>query len=256
MSKYQLNKEIEAFIQVKDYKRESYSEADISYIQKYSGAGGKAKQGAKGRAVLDEYYTPDYVCESMYKLAIKYGYTKGHILESSIATGNIIKPFYENDNFKSITGFEINSFTKRICEITYPEIELYNLYFETAFLMPDRYNSKLPKSKFSWLKKYPFDLAIGNPPYGIYKNKYSGLFTGKERFKQIETFFMYKSLQLLRKGGLLIFITSSNFMRTGNTNWKEKELIGTIGEFVDAYRLPKVFESSEVPTDILIFRKK
>jgi len=256
MSKHQLNKEIEAFIQNKDFKKESYSESDITYIQQYSGAGGKANQGAKGRAVLDEFYTPDYMCQYMYQLAVKHGYKKGHILEPSIATGKIIKPFYDNNNFKSITAFEISQFTKRISEITYPEIKIYDKYFETAFLKPDRYNTKLPKSELTWLKHFPFDLIIGNPPYGTHKNKYSVFFKGKDKFKQIETFFMYKSLQLLRKGGLMIFITSSNFLRTGNTNWKEKELMGTIAEFMDAYRLPKVFESSEVPTDILFFRKK
>ena len=108
----------------------------------------------------------------------------------------------------------------------------------------------------TWLKQFPFDLVIGNPPYGNNKNKYSSYFKGKDKFSQLEYFFMFKSMQLLKKGGLLVFITGSNFMRGGYSNWSEKEKIGTIADFVDAYRLPKVFESTTVPTDILIFKKK
>ncbi len=256
INQYQINKEIEAFIDYKDFKGLSYSDEDIAYIQKYDGAGGKAKFGARGRRLLYEFYTPDYIADFMYKLAIKHGYTSGHILEPSVATGNIIKPFVDNNNFKSITAFEINPYTKRICEITYPDVKVHQNFFETAFLQPNRYVSKLSDKERTWLKHYPFNLVIGNPPYGAYKNKYSSYFKGKDKFKQVETFFMYKGLQLLKMGGLLIYITSSNFMRTGNTNWKEKEQIGKIANFVDAYRLPKVFDYTDVPTDILIFRKK
>lgn len=256
-SKHEINKEIEAFIDYKDFKGSSYTKADIEYIQKYEGAGGKASQGAKGRALLDEFYTPVYIAEYMYKLAVKYGYKKGHILEPSIATGNIIKPFYDNNNFKSITSFEINKYTKRIAELSYPKISVFGEYFETAFLEKPRFVSSIKSKKTpTWLENFPFDLVIGNPPYGIHKNKYSAYFKGKDRFKQVETFFMYKGVQLLKKGGLLVYITSSNFMRTGLTNWSEKELIGEIAEFVDAYRLPKVFASSDVPTDIIIFKRK
>ena len=255
-NQYQLNKEIEELIQRKDSRNQKFSKTDIDFISRYSGSGGKARQGAGGRGVLDEFYTPDYICEYMYQLAVKYGYKKGHILEPSVATGKIIKPFYDRSNYKSITAFEINDLTKRICEISYPKVKVYSGYFETAFLMPDRFNVKMPKQKFTWLKNYPFDLIIGNPPYGQHKNRYSIHFKGKEKFKQIENFFMYKGMQLLKKGGLLVFITGSNFMRTGKTNLREKQMIGELAEFVDAFRLPKVFESSEVPTDILIFKRK
>ena len=256
-SKYSINKEIEAFIDKNDFDKSNYSKADIKFIQKHEGAGGKASQGATGRALLDEFYTPIYIAEYMYKLAVKYGYKKGHILEPSIATGNIIKPFYEAKNYKSITGLEINQYTKRIAEISYPKIEVLKQYFETVLLEKPRYVKRITdKNSPTWLDKYPFDLVIGNPPYGIHKNKYSAYFRGKDKFKQVETFFMFQGLKLLKKGGLLIYITSSNFMRTGVSNWVEKERIGKLAEFIDAYRLPKVFESSDVPTDILIFKRK
>ena len=76
------------------------------------------------------------------------------------------------------------------------------------------------------------------------------------KFPQVEIFFMYYSMLLLKQGGLLVFITSSNFMRNGNTYQASKWKLGEIAEFVDAIRLPKVFKNTSVPTDILIFRRK
>jgi len=253
MNQYQLNKEIEALIQAKDDKHESYSRADIDFIMQYEGAGGQASKGATGRGILDEYFTPDYICEIMYQLALKHGYDGGPVLEPSIATGNIIKPFPKKTK---ITAFEINHFAKRICELRLPKATIYEQYFETACVHKPRYTSKITGKNPTWLSDYPFSLVIGNPPYGKHTSRYTAYFTGKDRFKQVEIFFMYKSMQLLKKGGLMVFITSSGFMRNGLSYNVEKQRIADIAEFVDAYRLPKVFRSTDVPTDILIFRRK
>ena len=67
---------------------------------------------------------------------------------------------------------------------------------------------------------------------------------------------MYQSMRLLKPNGLLVFITSSNFMRNDKTYNHEKQMIGKLATFVDAYRMPKVFKNTAVPTDILIFRRK
>ncbi len=252
MNQYQLNKEIETFITKKDSKKESYSKDDIAYIQKYEGAGGQGSKGASGEGLLYEFYTPGYICELMYKLAIHYGYDGEYVLEPSLATGRIIKPFPDKSK---VVGFEINPITKRIAEITYPEATIYEGYFETAFLNPPRFTTRIPEKELTWLEQYPFSLVIGNPPYGKYKNKYSSYFR-KPRINQIEIFFMYYGLKLLKKDGLLIYLTSSNFLRNGITYNSEKEEIGKIAELVDAYRLPPVFKSSQVPVDIIIMRKR
>ena len=72
---------------------------------------------------------------------------------------------------------------------------------------------------------------------------------------QIELFFMYYGLKLLKKDGLLIYLVSSNFMRNGLSYQGEKLEMGAMAELLDAYRLPPVFRSSQVPADILVFRK-
>ena len=130
---------------------------------------------------------------------------------------------------------------------------IYPNYFETAFLEPPRFSTKAKKT---WLSNAPYDLAIGNPPYGKHVNRYSSYFTGKDKFAQTEMFFIYESLKLLRPGGLLVFITSTNFMSTGNAYQQAKERIEEIADLVDAYRLPKVFDKTDICTDIIVLRKK
>jgi hypothetical protein len=103
--------------------------------------------------------------------------------------------------------------------------------------------------------QYPFSLVIGNPPYGKYKNHYSSYFT-KPKMPQIEQFFIYQGMQMLKKDGLLIYILGSNFLRNGLTYTKAKEEIGKYADIIDAYRLPAVFKNSDVPTDIIVLRKK
>lgn len=252
-NQYQLNKEIESFIQGKDKRKENYSLADIEFIQKYEGSGGQGSKGATGEGILYEFYTPDYVVKFMWKLAFRYGFNKsGTVLEPSIATGRLIEP--APDKTKCV-GFEINPISARISEISYPGATIHRGYFETAFMQPERFTKRLPLSQLTWLKEYPFSLVIGNPPYGKYRNKYSSYFP-TPKMPQIEQIFMYYGLQLLKPGGLLIYLTSSNFLRNGLTYNKAKDEIGKLAELVDAYRLPPVFRFSVVPTDIIVFKRK
>jgi Eco57I restriction-modification methylase len=252
MNQLALNRKIEELILRKDAKGESYSSSEISLIKQYEGSGGQGSKGATGEGVLYEYYTPDYICEMMWKLAFRYGYKpSGTVLEPSLGTGNLLK--YAPDKSKCY-GFEINPISKRIAEIIYPEVKIYNSYFETAFLQEPRFTSRL-KDKITWLTGAPFSLVIGNPPYGKYKNKYSSYFT-RPKMHQIELFFMYQGLQLLRPGGLLVFITGSNFLRNGITYQGEKLELEKLAELMDAYRLPPVFKFSKVPTDIIVLKRK
>jgi len=251
-NQHKLNDEIAQFIFEKDRDKESYSESDIAYIMQYAGSGGLAKHGAKGEGLLYEFYTPDYVAELMWELAYRHGFDKmGNVLEPSVGTGRILRPAPQ---YSKCVGFEINHTSARIAEIACPEAKIYRGYFETAFLQAPRHVSRL-KDTLTWLNQYPFSLVIGNPPYGKYKNMYSSYFP-TPKMHQIELFFMYYGMQMLKKDGLLVYLTSSNFMRNGISYNSEKRELEQIADFVDAYRLPPVFNRSEVPTDIIVFRKK
>jgi hypothetical protein len=251
MNQHQLNIKIEALIKERDSQNKGYSKEDIAFINQYEGSGGQGSKGAKGEGILYEYYTPDLVCGLMYKLALHHGYDGGAILEPSIGTGRMVEPFGDKSK---VTGFEINGTAAHICEINYPKATVHKGYFETAFLQPPRFTTRVPTGQLTWLEPYPFSLVIGNPPYGKYTNMYSSYFR-KPRMEQIEMFFMFYGLQLLKKGGLLLYLTSSNFLRNGMAYNNGKKEIGRIADIIDAYRLPPVFKSSGVPVDIIIFKR-
>jgi type I restriction-modification system DNA methylase subunit len=252
MNQFELNKQIQQFILQKDKNAESYSTADRKFIAQYEGSGGQGSKGATGEGVLYEFFTPDFICELMWKLAYRYGFKAGgSVLEPSVGTGNLLK--WAPNNSKCY-GFEINPISKRITEILYPDAKIYEGYFETAFLQEPRYTARL-KDKITWLEGYPFSLVIGNPPYGKYKNKYSSYFT-RPKMHQIELFFMYQGLQVLKPGGLMVYLTGSNFLRNGISYQSEKLELEKLADIVDAYRLPPVFKFSKVPTDIIVFKRK
>jgi type I restriction-modification system DNA methylase subunit len=252
MNQFELNKQIQQFILQKDKNAESYSTADKKFIAQYEGSGGQGSKGASGEGVLYEFFTPDFICELMWKLAYRYGFKAGgSVLEPSVGTGNLLK--WAPNNSKCY-GFEINPISKRITEILYPDAKIYEGYFETAFLQEPRYTARL-KDKITWLEGYPFSLVIGNPPYGKYKNKYSSYFT-RPKMHQIELFFMYQGLQLLKPGGLMVYLTGSNFLRNGISYQSEKLELEKLADIVDAFRLPPVFKFSKVPTDIIVFKRK
>ena len=252
MNQFELNKQIQQFILQKDKNTESYSTADRKFIAQYEGSGGQGSKGATGEGVLYEFFTPDFICELMWKLAYRYGFKAGgSVLEPSVGTGNLLK--WAPNNSKCY-GFEINPISKRITEILYPDAKIYEGYFETAFLQEPRFTSRL-KDKITWLEGYPFSLVIGNPPYGKYKNKYSSYFT-RPKMHQIELFFMYQGLQLLKPGGLMVYLTGSNFLRNGISYQSEKLELEKLADIVDAYRLPPVFKFSKVPTDVIVLKRK
>ena len=252
MNQFELNKQIQQLILKKDKAGETYSFDEKKFIAQYEGSGGQGSKGATGEGVLYEFFTPDFVCELMWKLAYRYGFKAGgSVLEPSVGTGNLLK--WAPNNSKCY-GFEINPISKRITEILYPDAKIYEGYFETAFLQEPRYTARL-KDKLTWLEGYPFSLVIGNPPYGKYKNKYSSYFT-KPKMHQIELFFMHYGLQLLKPGGIMVFITGSNFLRNGISYQSEKLEIEKLADIVDAYRLPPVFKFSKVPTDIIVLKRK
>ncbi len=250
-NQHELNQHIEKLLTSRG-EIQGYSDEEKAMLRRYSGSGGQGKHGATGEGVLYEFYTPDWVCDWMWQMAHHYGYDGGAVLEPSCATGELIRPAPDKSR---CYGFEINPTSRRIAQILHPDAHIHEGYFETSMLEPPRFTTRL-KKRVTWLEGYPFSLVIGNPPYGKYINAYSTYFP-KPKMKQIELFFYYHGLRMLRPGGLLIYIAGSNVLRNGYTYNDEKRAMQELGcELLDAYRLPPVFAYSEVPTDILVLRKK
>ena len=246
-----LNNKIERIIDEHLESGKPISKTQKLLFSEYSGAGGKAGKGARGEGLLHEFYTPEWLCKCMWDLANNHGFDGGSILDPSAGTGRFIEEAKKN---AQITAFEINKYSAFILKSLYPNVKVYNQHFETAFLTPERFSSNYSQGT-TWLDDFPFSLVITNPPYGKYGGLYAPYFT-RPKFRQFESFFIYHSLRLLKPGGLLIMVIPSSFMRNGSTYQKEKELIGEFADLIDAYRLPEVFESTSIPTDIIVLKKK
>jgi uncharacterized protein YqiB (DUF1249 family) len=248
VNQHELNKKIEALIDEKDKKGASFSGEEKELISQYAGSGGLIKQGASGRGVLYEYYTPEEIVRKMWGLAHKYGYSGGSVLEPSVGIGNFLK-YAPKDAI--VFGFETNHYAARIAQVLYPQAHIHEKPFESLFFAG---NIHL-KDKID----HPLDsLVIGNPPYGEFSGKYAGMgekkWTGADEYDQ---YFMLRGLDLLQPGGLMVFIVPSQFLSNEHKYNKTKEKINSKAELLDAYRLPgRVFSATDIGTDIVVLRKR
>lgn len=258
---YERNIVIRNLIDEKGDNGDNYSIDEKEFIQLYSGMGGLEKFGAK-EGLLYEYYTPKDIVQKMWGLAFKHKLGTQKIetcLEPSVATGNFVG--YAPDNVKMI-GYDIDKYAYSICNVLYGNNdmhEFYNMSFEKLFI-----NNR---NKSVGDKVEPFcDLVIGNPPYGKYSGLYAGM--GEKKHTQAEDYidyFIFRSLDLLKSGGLLVFIIGKLTQLGGvrftdqiskNPN-KCQMKIRKKSNLVDAYRLPVgVFDTTDVESEIIVLRKK
>jgi gas vesicle protein len=242
----EVNEEIESLIDSKDRDKDFFNEEDKNRIRQYSGSGGLIKQGATGKGVLYEYYTADTIIKKMWDIAYHYGYDGGAVLEPSVGTGNFLK---YGPKGSAIVGYEINHYAARIAQILYPAAQIHEAPFETIFFAG---NIHL-KDDFADNR---YSLVIGNPPYGEFSGRYAGM--GEKKWtgaSQYEHYFTLRGLDLLKSGGLLIYIVPSNFLRGSSfSTIAEKIAAKCIG--LDRYCLGTgIFKTTDIETDIIALRK-
>lgn len=227
---------------------ESLTEEERYTLEQYEGLGSQVQTGKIDKGLLHQFYTPYILCKKMYELAAFYG-VPNHgikILEPSFGAGRFFKFAPENSE---VYGFDPDKVNSQIVSLLYPKVTIYTKELETAFLEAPRYNRKAKKS---WLPE--MDLVIGNPPYGKYAGYYSS-YMPKE-FNRFEFLFIYLGLELLKPGGLLVYIVSQNILNNGAMYNGMKEKILKSATFVDSIRMPNgIFSTTEVGTDILILQK-
>jgi hypothetical protein len=250
---YELNKAIEKLLDSHSDDHE-WTAAEKEFIKRYSGYGGLEKFGAEGKGLLYEYYTPSLIAEKMWALAYKYGYKSGSVLEPAAGIGEFVK--YAPCQ-ACVTAYEINPYSAKILKILYPEAKVFQNYFEELFIV----NRNTIKGKISGLKKY--DLVIGNPPYGEFAGKFAGM--GEKQYTRAANYidyFIFRGLDLLNPGGLLVYIVGAEVASGGKPFLQQqanacKNEIMEKSELLDAYRLPNgVFERTDVLTDIIVLKKK
>lgn len=193
-------------------------------------------------ATLNAHYTSKEVIESMWRMVERFGFQGGRVVEPSAGTGLFLGLMPDRlAAASSLAGVELDSLTGGILQKLYPDADIQVTGFENA----KRMNANAT------------DLVISNFPFGNYKvtdKKHP-----KESEQSIHNYFISRSLDMLRPGGLMVGITS-HFSLDAATGGKIRADWAKKADLVGAIRLPntafKKNAGTEVTTDILIFRKK
>lgn len=193
---------------------------------------------AARESTLTAFYTPKVVIESIYRTLSNMGFENGNILEPSMGVGRFIGNLPDSMQGSKFYGVELDNISGRIAKKLYPNANVEIKGFEeTAF------SNNL------------FDVAVGNVPFGEYKivdREYE-----KNNFL-IHDFFFAKTLDKVRSGGIVAFITSSGTMDKKNED--VRRYISERAEFLGAIRLPnntfKGEAGTEVTSDIIFLKKR
>ncbi|HGI3528924.1 TPA: helicase-related protein [Streptococcus agalactiae] len=198
----------------------------------------QAEYEAARESTLTSFYTPKTVIDGVYKTLSDMGFKQGNILEPSMGIGNFIGNIPDEMNKSKFYGVELDSVSGRIGKLLYPEsdIQIKGLE-ETSF-----------SNNF-------FDAIIGNVPFGEYKvndREYN-----KNNFL-IHDYFFAKSIDKVRNGGIIAFITSSGTMDKKDES--VRRYLAARAEFLGAIRLPndtfKGVAGTEVTSDIIFLKKR
>lgn len=217
---------------------------DLAKLRAYEGAGGLGDKNASVNGVLNEFYTPNLVVKKMWELADAYAPNAITVLEPTAGTGR----FAEGRNNNQFTMYEVDKTSARINQLLHPQATVINESFQKQFF--DSEGRAINKS----YSIPQFDLVIGNPPYGDYKDKWRGLGEGKE-FDRYEEYFLSRGIDSLKnQDSLMIMIVPSGFLNSNDD--KVKQAISSKGKLLDGWRLPEgVFPTTKVGTDILVFQR-
>lgn len=189
-------------------------------------------------STLTAFYTPKAIIDSMYQTISDMGFQSGNILEPSMGIGNFIGNLPAEMGHSKFYGVELDSISGRIAKKLYPESHLQVKGFE--------------ETNFS---NNFFDLAIGNIPFGDFK------VNDREYNRQnflIHDYFFAKTIDKVRNGGIIAFITSSGTMDKRDES--VRRYLNSRTEFLGAIRLPnttfKGVAGTEVTSDIIFLKKR
>ena len=193
---------------------------------------------AARESTLTAFYTPPVVIRAMYQALENMNFKTGNVLEPSCGIGNFIGMRPDSLADAKIYGIELDSISGRIAQ---------QLYQKSAIAVQGFEKTDLPDSFF--------DVAIGNIPFGSFK--VSDKRYDKHNFL-IHDYFFARTLDKVRPGGIVAFITSKGTMDKETAS--VRKYIAQRAELLGAIRLPNnTFKSAagtEVTSDILFFQKR
>lgn len=225
--------------------REDLTPEEIETLAKFTGFGGGIKNKRTNQVGSQyEYYTPVEVAAGMWDLAKELGFNGGKVLDPSAGTGIFAGTSPESVVIDNIELDETSGGIAKVLNDGERSHTTISPFEAEAGRIPD--NS--------------LDMVITNVPFG------DNAARGENKFKDnayqndtLETYFILRSLEKIRGGGLAMFITPSNIV-SGKRADKERLRLKTSlkAEFLGAYRLPNaVFEQTgaDVVTDVIVYRK-
>ena len=189
-------------------------------------------------STLNAFYTSPTVIQSMYEALENMGLKQGNILEPSCGVGNFMGLIPESMGKANMYGVELDPVSGRIAKQLYQKNKIAVQGFEETSY-PDSF----------------FDCVIGNVPFGAYQ--VSDRRYDRHHF-MIHDYFIAKSLDLVRPGGVVAVVTSSGTMDKQNP--AVRQYIANRAELLGAIRLPNnAFQrnaNTSVVSDILFFQKR
>ena len=219
---------------------EAFDEDNSSWIREYKelkAALTDEEYAAARASTLNAHYTSPTVIKAIYEAVGNMGFETGNILEPSMGVGNffgLLPEFMQNSR---LYGVELDSITGRIAQKLYPKADITVAGFETT----DRRDF--------------FDLAVGNVPFGNYKVNDKAY--NKLNFS-IHDYFFAKTLDQVRPGGVIAFITSRYTMDKQSN--EVRKYIAERADLLGAIRLPnnafKKNAGTEVVSDIIFLQKR
>ena len=188
-------------------------------------------------STLNAHYTSPTVIRAIYDAVEQMGFRTGNILEPSCGVGNFFGMLPESMAGSRLYGVELDSISGRIARQLYPKADITVAGFETT----DRRDF--------------YDLAIGNVPFGQYQVNDKAY--NKLGFN-IHNYFFAKSLDQVRPGGVVAFVTSRYTMDAKDST--VRRYLAQRAELLGAIRLPnnafKANAGTEVVSDILFLQKR
>ena len=213
-----------------DWRRESDSLRTLLTEEDY--------KSAKASTPNAHYTAPD-VIQFIYSALAKMGFKGGRLIEPALGVGHFLGLLPMEISEKShITGVELDSVSGRIAQLLYPDAKVHIKGFEDT-VFPDNF----------------FDVAVGNVPFGDYKvhdPRY------KRQAPSIHNYFFMKSVDIVKPGGVIAFVTSRYTMDAKNS--KIRQWVSERADLIAAVRLPstafKVIAGTDVTTDIIFLQKR
>ena len=197
-----------------------------------------AEYASARESTLNAHYTSPVIIRSIYEALENMGFEKGNVLEPAMGIGNFFGMLPEKMQESRLYGVELDGITGRIAKQLYPKADIKISGFEKT--------------------DYPndfFDVAVGNVPFGQYKvadRQYD-----KNNFL-IHDYFFAKTLDKVRPGGVVAFVTSKGTMDKKSP--EVRKYLAQRAELLGAVRLPntafKENAGTEVTSDIIFLKKR